>query len=163
MLGGNVAGADDPGSPTQEVKDWFVQHGVPHFLPTYSVKDRAGALVVPLLMLLAVQLGAGTWSAVGVGELLVAPPATVILAILLQRAFQGRLGLSRERPRRWWLLLVWMLVWLLAPVAVPYLFALAARRFVWEESKWYWPDPWVDAAVLFTVLLTCTLLFRSQA
>ena len=151
--------AYDSGLPTDAVKPWFAEHGVPHFLNNYSAKDRGPALVLPLLMVLAAQLGAGTWFNVSVLQLLVVPPTVVVLALVSRRLFDGPLGLDPARPHGRWLLPLWLLV----SLVVSYLFTVVVGYpFLRDESPWFLLGPWVDTAVLFTALLACAVLSRGQ-
>ena len=154
-----MAETHNPGSSTRAIKFWFAEHGVPQFIGHYSCTERAKALVLPLVMVLAVQLGAATWFDVSVVQLLVIPPAIAVLALLFKRALDGPLGLGPSQEQGWWLLPLW----LLAPVVMPYLFAATvAHWFSQEESRWFWPEPWVDTAVVFTALLACMVLYRDD-
>jgi hypothetical protein len=152
-----MAESYDRGSPMQAVKSWFAEQGVPHFLPRYSPTERAPVLVLSLLMVLAVQLGAGTWFDVTVIQLLVIPPIMVALALVF-RLFDGPLGLGQTRPQQWWLLPLSLLVL----VTVPYVGAAIVGQPAYEQPPWSRPDPWIDTAVLFTALLASTLLFRGN-
>lgn len=147
----------DRGSPMPAVKSWFAEQGVPHFLPRYSPTERAPVLVLSLLMVLAVQLGAGTWFDVTVIQLLVIPPLMVALALVF-RLFDGPLGLGQTRPQQWWLLPLLLLL----VVMVPYLGAAVVGQSAYEQLPWSRPDPWIDTAVLLTALLASTVLFRGN-
>jgi hypothetical protein len=154
-----MAQTHDPGTSTQAIKHWFAEHGVPQFLGHYSCRERAKALVLPLVMVLAVQIGAATWFDVSVVLLLVVPPAMVVLALLFKRAFDGPLGLGPAQDKGWWLLPLW----LLATVVTPYVFnATVALGISQAASPWFWPEPWLDTAVVFTALLACMVLNRED-
>jgi hypothetical protein len=154
-----MAQTHDAGSAADAVKRWFAEHGVPQFAGHYSFADRMNALVLPLAMVIAVQVGVGTWLSVSVVQLLVVPPAMVMVGLLFKRALDGPLGLGPYQGREWSL----VAFWLLAPVVMPYLFSVTVSRWFSEEaSPWFWPEPWIDTAVVFTALLACMVLYRAD-
>jgi hypothetical protein len=69
----------DPGVHAAE--EWFLEKGVPHFLRHYRTRDRWQSLVVPLVTLIAFEVGMASWHAPTLIQLITAPP--LVLAYLV--------------------------------------------------------------------------------
>jgi hypothetical protein len=116
-LEGSTAQTHDAKSAADAAKRWFAEHGVPQFAGHYSFADRMNALVLPLALVIAVQVGVGTWLSVSIVQLLVVPPGMVMVGLLFKRALDGPLGLGPFQGRgssvvAFWLLRRWWMPYL---------------------------------------------------
>src|SRR5688500_10487035 len=110
----------------EHIEDWFIRHGVPHFMDRYSARDRAHVLDLLLFTVLAFEVGVAPWMpamkgadggvAFTVQQLLTTPAALVVLALLILSALYRLPGHAQARP----LFTKLLPLWLVAMAAVIY-------------------------------------------
>ena len=63
----------------QRVEYWFLRQGVPHFAQKYCYHERLLLLVLPMVILIAFELGVAEWSNLDTAQLFLVPPVVVAL------------------------------------------------------------------------------------
>ena len=134
------------------VERWFRARGVPHLMLRYSGRDRVPVLLCWLFLVMAFEIGAAPWLQMSAVRLLVAPLVFLVLAPLIAPALVALLTTSTRPSRAVWMLpaaiwTLWMVVTALSPESVP-------------DA---WSSMWVDFPLVFGVLLTSAVLFRTEA
>jgi hypothetical protein len=123
---------------------------------------------MPLLWMLAFEIGCATWVAAPVYALIVAAPIIALFAFLTRSISASALGIDPDdRPESSWrrqlLLVVRLPLLFVLPIAGLFFLRETLDPLTKSDPIWLWPQPWSDAAVILASLYAAIALLLPQA